>query len=158
MKKVLLLILGLISFLLVAACTPAAPGVELPEGMIKLSELVPGHGEHWANPDNPHVGPIYLVHGEEVIGIEYMFTTDAMEEIPMTDPDGGEIFKHLLGLPLDVHVNHMHIEYFMPKGREGFTVPHFVVHLYFISAEKLEEAIIPLPVGNNQIVRNRRFE
>ncbi len=30
-----------------AACAPAAPAVTLPEGAIKLSDVVPGMGEHW---------------------------------------------------------------------------------------------------------------
>lgn len=138
MKKRLLLILGLVSILLVAACSPALPKTTLPQGAQQLSPFIPGMGEHWANPDNLPVGPIYLVHDEEVIGAEYMFTADLMKEITLTTPEGEETFKHLPGLPVDAYVNHMDIE-FMSQGHDGFEVPHFDVHLYFISPEERQE-------------------
>lgn len=118
----------------------AMKSVTLPKEAIKLSELVPTMGEHWANPATLPVGPIYLVHDEEVIGAEYMFTTDLMEEVTISTPEGEETFKHLPGLPVDAYVNHMEIA-FMPQGHEGFEVPHFDVHLYFISAEERQELV-----------------
>ncbi len=114
--------------------------VTLPEGAGRLSELVPQMGEHWGNVADLPVGPIYLVHDEEVIGVEYMFTTDLMKEITVPGPEGEETFKHLPGLPVGAYVNHMEIE-FMPQGHEGFEVPHFDVHLYFISAEERQELV-----------------
>ena len=118
----------------------AMKSATLPKEAIKLSELVPTMGEHWANPANLPVGPIYLVHDEEVIGVEYMFTTDLMEEVTIPTPEGEETFKHLPELLVDAYVNHMDIE-FMPQGHEGFEVPHFDVHLYFISAEERQELV-----------------
>ncbi len=116
--------------------------VTLPKEAVELSELVPGMGEHWANPANLPVGPIYLVHDEEVIGVEYMFTTDLMKEITVPGPKGEETFKHLPGLPVGAYVNHMEIE-FMSQGHEGFEVPHFDVHVYFISALERQEELVP---------------
>ncbi len=120
----------------------AMKSVTLPKEAIKLSELIPTMGEHWANPATLPVGPIYLVHDEEVIGAEYMFTSDLMEEVTLTTPEGEETFKHLPGLPVDVYVDHMEIEFFS-QGHEGFEVPHFDVHLYFISPEERQEELVP---------------
>ena len=140
MKKVFLLVIGLASLLLITACTPAAPRVELPEEAQKLSDIVPGMGEHWANPANLPIGPIYLVHDEEVIGIEYMFTPNLMEEITTATPEGEMTFKQLPGLRVDAYVNHLGIE-FVPEGHEGFEETHFEVHLYFISAGERQEIV-----------------
>jgi len=64
------------------ACAQPAPApppkLTLPEEAIKLSDLVPGMGEHWANPAQLPLGPISLVHDEEVIGLEYMWTEDML--------------------------------------------------------------------------------
>ncbi len=141
MKKRFLLILGLASILVAASCTPAAPKLALPEGAQQLSELVPGMGEHWAIPAQLPLGPIYLVYKGEVIGIEYMWNDDMMQEVSIPTPAGPEEFKALVPLPVGVTVDH--VDYaFMPHGHEGFEVPHSDIHLYFISqAEK--SAITP---------------
>ncbi len=143
MKKVFALVAVVVAILVVAAsCAPAIPKVTLPEEAVELSELVPGMGEHWANPANLPVGPIYLVHDEEVIGVEYMFTTDLMEEVTVPTPEGEETFKHLPGLPVGAYVDHMEIEFFS-QGHEGFEVPHFDAHLYFISLDERQEELVP---------------
>jgi hypothetical protein len=36
---------------------------DLPPGTIKLSPPIPGMGEHWANPKDLPLGPIYCVMG-----------------------------------------------------------------------------------------------
>ena len=82
MKKGFLLILGLVGILAVAACAPATPKMELPEGYAPASPVIPAMGEHWANlaefgaqaQAGLPMGPIYLVHDGEVIGIEYMWS------------------------------------------------------------------------------------
>ncbi len=114
--------------------------VTLPADAIKLSDIVPQMGEHWANLANMPVGPIYLVHGGEVIGVEDMFTSDLMEEVTLTAPEGEETFKHLPGLPVGTYADHMDIEVFS-QGHEGFEVPHFDVHLYFISPEERQDLV-----------------
>ena len=40
---------------------------DLPAGTIKVSPPVPGMGEHWANPRNLPLGPIYCVTNGKVI-------------------------------------------------------------------------------------------
>src|SRR4051812_37527208 len=43
----------------------------LPSGTVKVSGVVPRMGEHWANPKDLPLGPIYCVHKGKVICIEY---------------------------------------------------------------------------------------
>ncbi len=142
MKKLFLLMTGLAGLLLVAACAPAVPKVELPADAQQISEVVPGMGEHWANPANLPIGPIYLVHDGEVIGIEYMFTPNLMEEITAATPEGEMTFRQLPGLTVDAYVNHMGIE-FLPEGHDGFEEEHFDVHLYFISPGERQTELVP---------------
>ncbi len=141
------LILGLILVALVvpfiSACAQPAPApppvastLALPEGAVKLSELVPAMGEHWAIPQQLPLGPIYLVHDEEVVGIEYMWSEDMLQEV--RTPEG--IFNTLVPLPVGVKVDHVTVE-FLPDGHEGFEVPHWDLHLYFISPEEREELV-----------------
>ncbi len=54
---------------------------DLPQGTVQLSPSLPTMGEHWANPDNMPLGPIYLVYKGEVIGIEFMYTQEMLAEV-----------------------------------------------------------------------------
>ncbi len=116
--------------------------VTLPKEAVELSELVPGMGEHWGNPAQLPLGPIYLVHDGEVIGLEYMWTEDMMQEVSIPTPEGPEVFNALVPLLVGVIVDHVEIA-FMPHGHEGFEVPHWDMHLYFISAEERQEELVP---------------
>lgn len=141
MKKVGLLTVLLVGLLLVSACAQSAPKMELPEGAQKLSDVIPQMGEHWANPAQLPLGPIYLVYKGDVIGIEYMWTEDMMQEMSIPTPEGVEEFSALVPLPVGVVVDHVDVA-FMQHGHEGFEVPHWDMHLSFISqAEKA--AIMP---------------
>ncbi len=137
MKKLFLVALLVVTISLGGvACSSAAPKMELPEGVQKLSDVVPAMGEHWANPAQLPLGPIYLVHKGEVVGIEYMWTEDMMQEVSIPTPAGPEEFKALVPLPVGVKVDHVDMA-FMEHGHEGFDVPHSDMHLYFITqAEK----------------------
>jgi len=116
----------------------AAP--KLPEDAVKLSELVPMMGEHWARPQDLPLGPIYLVHDEEVIGVEFMFTQEMMQELTIPSPEGEETFL-ALGLPeLKTYVDHVTVE-FLPQGHPGFEEPHYDVHIYFITQEERQELV-----------------
>ena len=135
MKKRFLLIPVLLSILVVAGCAPAAPKLALPQGYINVSEVIPAMGEHWLNPENP-AAPVYLIYKGEVIGIEYMYTEDMMQEVEIPTPEGPEHFNALASLPVGVEVDHVDVA-FMTHGHEGFDVPHWDIHLYFITqAEK----------------------
>lgn len=139
MKKLVVLAVVAGVILVGAACGPAA--MKLPDDAIKLTDVIPGMGEHWANPANMPLGPIYLVYEEKVIGIEYMWSEDMMQEVTIPTPEGDEHFLALAPLPVGVVVDHVDIAY-MEHGHEGFDVPHSDVHMYFITvAEK--NAIAP---------------
>ena len=135
MKKVFTLVAVMV-IMLVGGIACAAPEMELPEGAQKLSDIVPAMGEHWADPADLPLGPIYLVYKGEVIGIEYMWSDDMMQEVSIPTPEGDEHFKALVPLPVGVVVDHVDVA-FMEHGHEGFEVPHWDIHMYFITqAEK----------------------
>lgn len=141
-KKIFAISLMILVSVLLAACgTPAATNMELPKDAQKLSDVVPAMGEHWANPAQLPLGPIYLVHKGEVIGLEYMWTEDMMQDVSIPTPAGPEEFKALVSLPVGVKVDHVDIA-FMEHGHEGFDVPHWDMHLYFITQEE-KAAITP---------------
>ncbi len=138
MKKALVatVVVGVI----LAGVSCAGGGVKLPEGAQQLTELVPTMGEHWADPAELPLGPIYLVHDGEVIGMEYMWSEEMLQTVSLDTPEG--LFEFFALQPLDVSgtVDHMEVA-LMPDGHEGFEVPHWDLHLYFISAEEQAELV-----------------
>ncbi len=115
--------------------------MELPEEAQKLTDIIPAMGEHWANPAQLPFGPIYLVYKGEVIGIEYMWSDDMLQEVEIPTPEGPEHLNALVPLPVGTVVDH--VDYaFMPHGHEGFEVPHHDLHMYFIT-EAEKAAIMP---------------
>ena len=107
----------------------ALPSVaDLPPGTIKVSPPVPGMGEHWANPKDLPLGPIYCVMNGKVICAEFMIQQDAFI--------GGKSFERLrLGMADTMpSVDHLEVT-FMPHGHEGYEVPHYDLHMYFVPPE-----------------------
>jgi hypothetical protein len=101
---------------------------DLPPGTVKVSPPIPGMGEHWANPEDLPLGPIYCVMDGKVICAEFMVLHEAFVR--------GKLFERL-GLGMDGKlppVNHLEMT-FMPRGHEGFAVPHYDVHMYFVPPE-----------------------
>lgn len=117
------------------AASPAAglehlPAVDrLPDGVIQVSPFIPGMGEHWADPKNLPFGPIYCVMDGRVTCMEYM--------ISQADFAAGKSFELLrpwfdgAGQPA---IDHMEFG-FMETGHEGYEVPHYDVHMYFVAPE-----------------------
>ena len=134
-------LLVLVSILLAACGAPAATKMELPAGLMTEGGVIPGMGEHWFNPAQMPLGPIYLVYKGEVIGIEYMWSEDMMQDVSIPTPAGPEEFKALVPLPVGVVVGHVTVA-LMPHGHEGFEVPHSDIHMYFITQEEVA-AITP---------------
>ena len=119
--------------------------ISLPSEWIALSSVVPMMGQHVANPRNLPLGPILLL-GKDgfLLGVEYMFTLDMLEEKEIMTPDGrSEKFSALLGLPISIPelgitavVDHIDVAY-LEQGHEGFGVPHLDIHLYFVDEETI---------------------
>lgn len=135
--------------------------MKLPEGAIQISPAIPAMGEHWANPKDLPLGPIYLVWQGKVIGIEYMFTLAMLEAVPAgpPSPTGVQAFNYntpnlaLMGQKID----HMTITY-MADGHEGFKVPHYDIHFYFISPAERYKIIlnIPAPPAVSPVVASQK--
>ncbi len=141
MKKVFALVAVVIIILVGGIACATVPKIKLPEGLITEGGVVPGMGEHWFNPAQMPLGPIYLVHEEEVIGVEYMWSEDMMQDVSIPTPDGAVEFKALVPLPVGVVVDHVTVA-LMPLGHEGFEVPHWDIHMYFITQAEVA-AITP---------------
>jgi hypothetical protein len=131
----------LVGILLVTGCARPAPKMELPAGAQKLTDVIPQMGEHWADLAQMPLGPIYMVYKGEVIGLEYMWSEDMMQAVSIPTPAGPEEFKALVPLPVGVAVDHVNIA-FMEHGHEGFEVPHWDMHMYFITQAEVA-AIMP---------------
>ncbi|WP_240689212.1 superoxide dismutase family protein [Ammoniphilus sp. YIM 78166] len=103
----------------------------LPEGTINLEPgaVVPAMGEHWANPAEMPLGPIYGVHEGRLVFLEYMIAQDDFVK-GKSYPD----IPGMKGLPSPAVV-HTDIE-FQPVGHPGFEIPHYDIHMYFITDEE----------------------
>ncbi len=116
--------------------------ITLSDDWIIEGPVIPMMGQHAVNPDNMPLGPILLLGKEgSLIGIEYMFTKEMMDEMGLQN--GEETILTLQGLPVSIpelgieaHVQHINIEY-LPQGHEGFTVPHYDIHIYFVDQETI---------------------
>jgi hypothetical protein len=100
----------------------------LPEGTIQLSGVVPAMGEHWGNPADMPLGPIYCIHEGKVVCLEFMIAQEAFA--------AGESWPNLAGMDGLPPVDHISIA-FEPQGHEGYEIPHYDIHLYFLSPEEI---------------------
>ncbi len=131
---------------------------DLPSGTVQLTPAIPGMGEHWANPEDMPLGPIYLVYQEEVIGIEYMYSQDMLGEVSIPTPEGVETFYELANLGVNHRLDHFDVG-FMPHGHEGFDGPHWDIHAYYVShAEHLAIPPAPEPLVKEISISAKRFE
>ncbi|GAX91150.1 hypothetical protein [Effusibacillus lacus] len=97
----------------------------LPAGVKPLDGgyVVPQMGEHWADPKNLPLGPIFGIHNGKLVFLEYMPDKElnkTVKDIPGTG-----------GVPIPSSVDHADIDW-NPNGHPGFLVPHYDIHLYFI--------------------------
>jgi hypothetical protein len=102
----------------------------LPKGTIQLEpHVVPAMGEHWANPAELPLGPIYGVYKGKLVFLEYM--------VAQEDFAKGKNYVNIAGMkglpsPSVVQTD---IEY-QAHGHPGFEIPHFDIHAYFITDEE----------------------
>ena len=121
----------------VVAQEAAPEPLTVPEDAVKLTECIPFMGEHWARPEDLPSGPIYVVHEEEIVALEYMIFEDRLEGEAsriMAGPD------HESAIPVTmpsfgVDYDHMDLGY-QPHGHEGMWSPHYDIHFYLISEEE----------------------
>jgi hypothetical protein len=113
-------------------------GTVLPPGTIKLTPAVPQMGEHWSNPKDMPLGPIYGIYKGKLIFIEIMPAKDL-------DKTVHDLPANLVPAPV---IDHFDIDW-NPAGHEGFEVPHYDLHAYFISRE--EQNKIAVPTGTESV-------
>jgi hypothetical protein len=101
----------------------------LPKGVVKITPSVPKMGEHWAQPTDMPMGPIYGVEKGKLVFIEQMPAQELF-----TKGESVVNLNGMRGLP-SPPINHSNIE-FQPLGHEGFEVPHYDIHHYFITPEE----------------------
>jgi len=106
-----------------AAMAERAAQLGLPEGVVQISPCVPGMGEHWADPKNMPLGPIYGVMGDEVVFVELMPA--------QADFAAGKSWHEVLVPPAGQVIDHVDFDY-LPEGHEGYEVPHYDIHAYFV--------------------------
>jgi hypothetical protein len=105
------------------AMAEKAAQLGLPKGVIQLSPCERGMGEHWANPENMPLGPIYGVVGDEVVFVELMPAQADFAE--------GKSWTEVLVPPVGKVIDHVDFDY-LPQGHQGYEVPHYDIHAYFV--------------------------
>ena len=95
---------------------------------VAISPHVPHMGEHWAEPSNLPLGPIYCVIDGHVVCVEYMFLASELA----TGVDWTRIATGLQTPPL----TRIDMEY-KPDGAGPFQEPLYQLHLYFAENEVL---------------------
>jgi len=103
----------------------------LGKGIIKLSPPIPQMGEHWADPKVLPVGPIHGVKDGKIVFAEFMISKEDFEK--------GRSWPNLMIGREDLpSVNHVAVDY-EPNGHEGYEVPHYDIHLYFVDYETRQQ-------------------
>ncbi len=95
----------------------------LPAGVMQLSPCVPGMGEHWANPKNLPLGPIYGVYNGKLVFSEIMVDQKAFAA-------GKSFVDELKPLP-GYTIDHVDVE-FEAHGHPGYMIPHYDIHAYYV--------------------------
>lgn len=107
----------------------ALPGADtLPEGTVQLSPVIPAMGEHWGNPADMPLGPLYCVHDGKIVCLEFMISQE--------DLQNGKSWPDLAGMKGLPPVDHVSVG-FEATGHEGYEVPHYDIHMYFITPDEV---------------------
>ncbi len=102
---------------------PAVHPAGIPADAVRVSPCIATMGEHWANPQNLPLGPIYGVwHGKPVF-TEIMISVKQLAQ--------GISYANIHALP-GYSIDHVDVSY-EPHGHEGFPVPHYDIHAYYVS-------------------------
>ncbi|HEY5257677.1 MAG TPA: DUF5602 domain-containing protein [Candidatus Baltobacteraceae bacterium] len=103
---------------------PAVRPAWVPAGAMLLSPCVAGMGSHWARLQNMPLGPIYGEYRGKPVFSEYMIDQKAFAR--------GDSWTNILRPLPGYAINHVDIE-FVPYGHEGYPIPHYDVHAYYVS-------------------------
>ena len=95
----------------------------IPADAVLVSPCIAGMGEHWANPKNLPLGPIYGTYQGKVVFSEIM--------VSRKDFAAGTSYVDLLKALPGYKIDHVDIEY-LPYGHAGYNVPHYDVHGYYV--------------------------
>jgi hypothetical protein len=95
----------------------------IPSDALLVSPCVARMGEHWANPKNLPMGPIYGVWEGKPVFTELMVSLKQLQE--------GFSYANIRALP-GYTIDHIDFE-FEPNGHQGYPVPHYDIHAYYVS-------------------------
>jgi hypothetical protein len=102
---------------------PATHPAGIPADAVRVSPCIASMGEHWANPKNLPLGPIYGVWQGKPVFTEIMVSVKQLED--------GFSYANIHALP-GYTIDHIDFK-FEPHGHEGFPVPHYDLHAYYVS-------------------------
>ncbi len=106
--------------------------IMLPATAVRIQACADHQGALYVEPQNIPTGPVYMVNGGEVIGIEYM--------LAQSEFLAGKSYSNLSGL--GTKVNHTNVG-FLSTGHEGYAVPHYHIFLYAVSQDIEQNIICP---------------
>jgi hypothetical protein len=95
----------------------------IPADAVLVSPCIATMGEHWVALKNMPTGPIYGVYKGKAVFTEIMVSVAQLKK--------GFSYANIRALP-GYKIDHVDFEY-EPKGHEGFPVPHYDVHAYYVS-------------------------
>jgi hypothetical protein len=99
--------------------------ITVPEGVTLLNECTPGRGKQYTQQAKAPIGPIYNVHEDKVIGLEYRLSQKQMQAN-----------KDYLNLLLEgISYDHVDIG-FVAKGDASFAEPHYRLSIFAVSSEE----------------------
>ena len=103
-----------------------------PPGVVQISPCVRYMGEHWANPADGSMGPIYNVYKGRLMAIEYAV---AHEDFMM-----GKEWSDLTFRYWDQPLTIVQASFdFQPRGHPGYLAPHYDLHFYLVTHAEAQE-------------------
>ncbi|GEM48462.1 hypothetical protein [Deinococcus cellulosilyticus] len=107
----------------------------LPEDTVKVSDCVPTMGEHWVRLQDFPLGPIYGFMNGKMVFVEIMPS--------QADFAAGKSWLETLKTPKGyLKIDHVDFE-FQPMGHEGYPIPHYDIHAYFVPHEEHMQYCLP---------------
>ncbi len=104
----------------------------IPANALLVSPCIATMGEHWANPKDLPMGPIYGTWQGKPVFTEMMITVSQLQQ--------GFSYANIHALP-GYTIDHIDFE-FEPHGHPGLPVPHYDLHAYYVSPA-VQKAICP---------------